>query len=247
LNKVVHISGQFAAGSEREPPLGMARPLRIQAPGLTYHINARGNGKMAIYRDDTDRRRFLEILAQTLDDYGLDCHAYCEMTTHYHLVATTADANLSKFVRALNGTYAQWWNHRHDHVGHVFQGRFGAQVLQDDSYLLTACRYVVLNPVRAHLVDAPEKWPWSSYRATAGLVPVPRYLRLDLLLSQLMDGNGHNLCTRYREFIAGADARTVELPSRPILGDPGLLNASRSGPRARVRRSPDVREAPVRP
>ena len=99
----------------------MARPLRIQAPGLTYHITARGVRRSPIYLDVADRRRFLSLLARMLQRYAVRCHAYCEMTNHYHLAVTTTDANLSSAMRQLNGEYASWWNWRHRHVGHVFR------------------------------------------------------------------------------------------------------------------------------
>ena len=154
----------------------MARALRIQAAGLTYHVTARGTGRMSIYRDDVDRRRFLALLASLSREHGLACHAYCLMSNHYHLVLTTSQANLSTTMRQLNGIYAQKWNARHAHVGHVFQGRYVAQLVQDGQYFLTVCRYVALNPVRAGLVVTPDRWPWSSFGATAGLCPAPRFL-----------------------------------------------------------------------
>jgi len=104
----------------------MARPLRINAPGLTYHVTARGNGRQDIYCDEADRATFLEQLAAVVEDYRIRCHAYCLMTNHYHLVVRTADANLSRALQHLNGSYAQRWNERHARVGHVFQGRFHA-------------------------------------------------------------------------------------------------------------------------
>ena len=160
----------------------MARPLRIQAAGLTYHITARGVRRTSIYLDDVDRHRFLALLADVVQRYALGCHAYCEMTNHYHLAVTTTDANLSRAVHQLNGDYAQWWNRRHEHVGHVFQARFNAQIVQDDAYLVNVCRYIVLNPVRAGMVRSPEQWPWSSYRAMAGLASHPPFLDCNRLL-----------------------------------------------------------------
>ena len=111
----------------------------------------------------------LALLADVVQRYALRCHAYCEMTNHYHLAVTTTEANLSRALQQLNGDYAQWWNWRHQRVGHVFQARFNAQIVQDDAYLVNVCRYIVLNPVRAGIVCSPELWPWSSYRAMAGL------------------------------------------------------------------------------
>jgi len=173
---------------------------------------------MAIYRDDTDRHRFLELLSRIAAAHGLVCHAYCLMTTHYHLVSTTTTANLSKTMHRLNTSYAQWWNRRHGGVGHVFQGRFGAQVVAQDSYLLTACRYVVLNPVRANLVRAPEDWPWSSYRATAGLMS-SSFLRPELLLAQFDSTDRVSAIRRYREFVMTPPNPNNALVDRPVLSD----------------------------
>src|SRR5215217_1496981 len=96
------LCGACGSGSGCDYHAGMARPLRINAPGLTYHITARGTGRMTIYRDDHDRLAFLDRLAQVVRSYGLECHAYCLMDTHYHLVVTTGDANVSRAVQHLN-------------------------------------------------------------------------------------------------------------------------------------------------
>lgn len=223
----------------------MARPLRIQLPGLTYHIHARGNGRMTIYRDDRDREKFLELLAEVVQLFRLACAAFCLMRNHYHLVVTTADANLSKAMHALNGRYGQWWNRRHQHVGHVFQGRFGAKVVQQDVYLLTVCKYVVENPVRKKLVDSPAEWRWSSYRASAGIDPVPSFLRPGLLWQVLGDGDLAARTSRYRAFIAtpSDDAETMK---RPIIGDPEFAKRF-EGFRRRASREVPRREREGRP
>jgi putative transposase len=194
----------------------MSRPLRILGSGLIYHVTARGNGRMAIFLDDTDRLRFAERLATVVTEKHLVCHADCQMVNHYHAVITTSLPNLSNAIRQLNGDYARWWNHRHRHVGHLFQGRFGAQIVQDDAYLLTVCRYVVLNPVRAGLVAEPGQWRWSSYRATAGLAPTAEYLSPETLWHCL--GGDVDGPERYRAFVA-AGGTAGELPPDPILGD----------------------------
>ena len=153
---------------------------------------------MAIYHDDVDRRRFLAILETIVERYLVDCHAYCLMPNHYHLVIRTQEPNLSSAIQYLNGVYAQWWNRRHQRVGHVLQARFKAQVIQRDAYFLEACRYVVLNPVRAGLVEQAQEWIWSSYAATAGFVPRPR-----LLTTSLMLGTPTVMAWRdYRAFVA---------------------------------------------
>ena len=162
----------------------MARPLRIEYPGALYHLTARGNRQEAIYTDDKDRDNFLEILSKTVHRYNLICHAYCLMGNHYHLLVETPEANLSSSMRQLNGLYTQYLNRRHHKTGHVFQGRFKSILVEKDAHLLSLCRYIVLNPVRAKMVEHPEKWKWSSYRPTATGQHVPDFLSVNWILSQ---------------------------------------------------------------
>ncbi len=124
----------------------MTRPVRIEFEGALYHVTSRGDRREAIYEDDADRMKFLEILETVIRDFNWVCHAYCLMTNHYHLVIETPDGNLSKGMRQLNGVYTQASNHRHDRSGHLFQGRYKAILVDGDSYLLELPRYVVLNP-----------------------------------------------------------------------------------------------------
>jgi REP-associated tyrosine transposase len=159
----------------------MSRPLRIQAAGLAYHVVARGNNKMTIFLDALDYARFLRIYGNAIERFALDSWVLCVMPNHYHLVFRTRHANLSLAIRYLNGEYARWWNRRHTHVGHVFQGRFKAQIIEHGVYLLRVCRYVLLNPVRAKLVEHAGAWKWSSYKyiatdAVSDLVNVPSLL-----------------------------------------------------------------------
>jgi putative transposase len=124
------------------------------------------------------------VLARVVSRFHLLLHAYRLMDNHFHLVVGTPEGNLSKAMRQLNGVYTQAFNRRHQRVGHVLQRRFKAIVVDRDSYLLELCRYVVLNPVRAKQTRKADTYPWSSYRATAGLAPTPPYLTIDWLLSQ---------------------------------------------------------------
>jgi len=113
----------------------MARPLRLQFPGGIYHVTARGNDRQPIFADDADRSRFLIVLASVVERYRVRCHAYCLMGNHYHLLLETPDANLSATMRQLNGVYTQGFNRRHERCGHLLQGRFGAHVVDGQSYL----------------------------------------------------------------------------------------------------------------
>lgn len=135
---------------------------------------------------DDDRRAHIEVLAQAADRFDAQVLAYCLMGNHYHLVLHTRAANLSRFMRHLNGVYTQSFNRRHGLVGHLFQGRFKAILVDRDAYLLALCRYVERNPVAARLVDAAEDWPWSSCRAHLGLAPTPEWLDTDGLHGYLL-------------------------------------------------------------
>ncbi len=160
----------------------MSRPLRIEMEGGLYHVTSRGDGRERIYQDDGDREMFLRVLGQTVERHRWLCHAYCLMGNHYHLLVETPDANLSKGMRHLNGVYTQQCNARHGRVGHVFQGRFRAVMVDREEHLLEVCRYVVLNPVRAEMVSTPEAWPWSSHCGVMGLAPCPVWLTADDIL-----------------------------------------------------------------
>jgi REP element-mobilizing transposase RayT len=193
----------------------MARPLRIEFPGALYHVTARGNAGEPIYRDDGDRRRFLDYFASEIEQQHWLCYAWCLMGNHYHLLFETPERNLVAGMRRLNQVYTQSFNRRYRRVGHVFQGRYKAIVVEKQPHLLELSRYVVLNPVRAGQVETPEQWPWSSYRVTAGLADAPGWLMTDRLLASF----GRDLATAraaYRRFVAeGMDA---ESPWKSVRG-----------------------------
>ncbi|MBN8503549.1 MAG: transposase [Burkholderiales bacterium] len=154
----------------------MSRPLRIEFPGAVYHVTARGDRRESIFDDDDDRELFLTVMAQALERCDAQTLAYCLMGNHYHLVLHTRAANLSRLMRHLNGVYTQSYNRRHGKVGHLLQGRFKAILVDREAYLLTVCRYVELNPVRAGMVQDPSQWAWSSYLAHVGRVQAPAWL-----------------------------------------------------------------------
>jgi len=128
------------------------------------------------------------------------------MTNHYHLVIQTPEANLSRGMQWLNGTYADWFNRRHNRSGHLFQGRFKSFVI-DTEYSAEVLRYVVLNPVRAKFVARPQEYRWSSYRATAGLEAAPPWLDLAAVYVQF-DADPAAAQARYTEYVlARVDSR----------------------------------------
>ena len=142
----------------------MARPLRIEFPGAVYHITSKGNARLPIFYHFNDKKLFLSTLKQVVDRFNWICHAYCLMDNHYILLIETVDANLSAGMRQLNGVYAQAFNKKHKRVGHLFQGRFKSIHVEQKTYLLELCQYIVVNPVRADMVSSPSKYAWSSYR-----------------------------------------------------------------------------------
>ena len=186
----------------------MARPLRIELAGGLYHVTSRGDRREDIYFGDADRREWLEIFGQVCARFNWTCHAWCQMTNHYHVVVETADGNLAQGMRQLNGVYTQTINRSHNRVGHVFQGRYKAILVEKDSYLLELSRYVVLNPVRARMVRAVANWPWSSYRAMIGAEATPDWLQTDWVLGQFSPQRKRAI-QRYIDFVGDG----VGLPS----------------------------------
>lgn len=203
----------------------MARPLRIEYPDAIYHITSRGNARGEIYADDQDRENFLTVLSLVIKRYNWLCHAYCLMDNHYHLIIETPDANLSIGMRQLNGIYTQKYNRRHKKPGHLFQGRFKAIVVQKETYLFELCRYVVLNPVRAKMVEKPEAWKWSSYNVTAGIKKIPEYFSADWILG--LFGNKLKSAQKgYRKFVREGIGKTSpwgKLQGQVLLGEEGFV------------------------
>ena len=199
----------------------MARPLRIEHEGALYHVTSRGNERKAIFKDNQDRELFLNILNKVNDRYHCLCYTYCLMNNHYHLIVETSDGNLAQGMRQLNGVYTQASNRKHGRMGHLFQGRYKAILVQKESYLLEDFRYVVLNPVRAKAVDRPEEWKWSSYRAMGGLERPHPCLTTDWVLGQWGERRGQ-AGKKYREFVkAGIGGQSIweKVKGQSLLGE----------------------------
>lgn len=185
----------------------MARPLRIEFAGALYHVTSRGDGQDDIYLEDADRELWLDVLDQVCERFNWVIHAYCLMNNHYHLLIETPNGNLAKGMRQLNGVYTQRFNRVHNRVGHVFQGRYKAILVQKDAYLLELSRYIVLNPIRARIIRTARDWPWSNYRATAGMVPAPKWLETDWILTTFARRK-KDAQNAYRQFVAEGKNQT---------------------------------------
>jgi putative transposase len=177
----------------------MSRPLRLDHAGAVWHVTCRGNEKQAIFRDDEDRRALLRLFGRVVRVLRWRIHAYVLMGNHYHLLLETPEPNLSRGMHQINGIYTQRFNRRHQRVGHLFQGRFHSILIEKDAHLLEVVRYVVLNPVRAGLSKHAHDWPWSNYRATAGLERPAEWLEIAWTLAQF--GGGALAGDRYQQFV----------------------------------------------
>jgi len=204
----------------------MARPLRLEYAGAIYHVTSRGDRREDIYDDDSDRMRWLEILGDVCECYNWRVHAYCLMDNHYHLVVETIEGNLSKGMRQLNGVYTQYFNRRHNHTGHLFQGRYKAIHVDKESYLLELTRYVVLNPIRARMVKKVGAWHWSSYSAMVGKTEAPVWLETNWLLSQF-GKQRKRAREKYIDFVReglGAPSLWGDLQKQVFLGSDEFIN-----------------------
>ena len=170
-------------------------------PGAIYHVYSRGSNRQAIFVFDSDRTDFLTGLERALVRGRLRCLAYCLMPNHYHLVLETSDDNLSATMKAVNGRYALRFNRRYERDAHLFRNRFGAVLQESQDQLLWTLRYTVRNPVESGMCARPEEWPWSSYRACAGLEPAPAFLDVFGMLAYFGDVSGEARA-RYRTHVA---------------------------------------------
>ena len=195
----------------------MARSLRIEYSGAYYHVINRGNGGEKVFAGTGDKKKFLEYLEKTVKRFSLIIHTYCLMTNHYHLLIETPQANLSVAIQWLNVSYAAYYNRKHRRRGHLFQGRYKAILIDADEYLGQLSRYIHLNPVRAGMVTAAERYPWSSYPAFIRKVKVPAWLETGWLLEYF--GKKKKAAIRnYRNFVDGINAKTLEDPGKDVVG-----------------------------
>jgi len=205
----------------------MARPIRVEFAGAVYHVMARGNERRAIYRDDEDRRRFMDTVGEMAERFGIRVHGYCLMPNHYHLIVETPRGNLSQAVGWLQVTYTVRFNRRHRRSGHLFQGRFKAQLVEADEYAQWLVEYIHLNPVRPRRKSEPiaperaaelDRYAWSSHRDYAGLRAKPvNWLCLEW--RRYWGRNAGEARQHYRQRMSEAFAHgTVESPWEKLRG-----------------------------
>ena len=210
----------------------MARPLRIFYPNAFYHVTCRGNERKNIFRDDQDRRLFLEKLKTSIEIYGVKVQAYVLMSNHFHFIIETPKANLSEFMRHFNIAYTGAYNRRHKRVGHLYQGRYKAILVDKDSYLLELSRYLHLNPIRIkrsrehnyqEQVKALERYTWSSLDGYTDVKKKIPWMTYDQVLNQVGGSR-----TKYKEFVkegmkTGYRTPWDDVEGQMVLGDKGFL------------------------
>ena len=156
----------------------MARKLRLSFPGAIHHVMFRGNERHDIFRDDDDRQWFLDRLADSVESFTVRMYLVCLMSNHVHMLMETPRGNLSAFMGRLLTGYSVHFNRRHRRSGHLTQGRYRAQLVEGDNYLMRLSRYIHLNPVctaswqKCSVQDraaALRQYDWSTYRGYAGL------------------------------------------------------------------------------
>lgn len=179
----------------------MSRKLRVWFPGAKYHVTSRGNRRLAIFYDDQDRLAYLEKLEEARSYFPFYLHSYCLMTNHLHLQVETIQHHPKEMMKFLNSRYAMYFNRRHHLAGHVFQGRYGAELIDTVDYHLEVSRYIHLNPVEAKMVKSPKSYPWSSYSAYISNTKIPHVtVTTEKILSFFPDPQKEN----YRKFVEGS-------------------------------------------
>ena len=194
----------------------MARPLRLEYEGAFYHVTARGNERKNIYSDEPEYQKFLYYLRGGKEKYGIVLHGYVLMRNHYHLLIETPEANLSRVMHYINGSYTTYVNIKENRSGHLFQGRYKAILVEKDNYLVELSRYIHLNPVRAGVVKKPEDYPYSSYRS---LISGSRddLVTGDLILG-VMASNKGQARKRYRAHVEAGIGMDLESPFKKVYG-----------------------------
>ncbi|NWG02093.1 MAG: transposase [Syntrophaceae bacterium] len=205
----------------------MARRPRIHYPGGLYHVIARGNRGLKVFREDRDYRLYLKFLEEYKERYGFLLYAYVLMPTHIHLLVEVREVPLSRLMQSLQFRYTKNYNLRYQSWGHLFQGRYKAILCEKDSYLIELTAYIHLNPVRAKLTKDPSEYPWSSYR---------EYLKggkgeladSSFVLSQFSDIKGRAV-REYVRFVEGQmpmghREELYRLRDQRFLGDEGFID-----------------------
>jgi putative transposase len=203
----------------------MARPLRVQYPGAVYHITCRGNDRKNIFRDDLDRKAMVEILVHSLMVYKVKLFSYVLMDNHFHLLVETPLGNLSEYMRQFNITYTGHYNRRHNHIGHLYQGRYKSILVDKEAYLAVLSRYIHLNPVKVKgMLKLPieerikklKGYPWSSLQGYLDGNKRLAFIDYGMVLSEY-GGDNEKSRKKYRDLLYLELSKDTDIKER-ILG-----------------------------
>lgn len=221
----------FRASARPSPvTMPMGYPPRLCFDGAIYHVTNRGNNRASLFLDEADYAHYLLLLQRYKQRFRFTLHAYALMPNHVHLLLEpAAQTTVSRILQCLTIAYTKWFNRRHSHVGHVVQGRFHSRLIEKDSYLLVASRYIHLNPVKAKLVRHPHTYAWSSYHAYRD----PSRDRLQLVDTMtvlgLMDTDPRCRQDAYRAFVEshwrGQPVPSDAWLSQRVVGSPRFVRA----------------------
>jgi len=195
----------------------MGRPLRIEYEGAIYHVLSRGNERKEIFKDSDDKEKFLSILTEYHDRYGIIIHSYVLMNNHYHVLLETPKANLVRVMHGLNSRYTGYFNKKYSRSGHLFQGRYKAIIVDKEKYLVELSRYIHLNPIRAGIVESPELYKWSSYTGFISKKKELRWMEYKWTLSNfsIVDSKSRK---KYKEFVREGINNKIENPMNKVIG-----------------------------
>ena len=207
----------------------MARPLRIEYPGAWYHVMNRVAGRGLVFKERWVTDLLLRMLQETDHRFQVECHAYCLMGNHYHLLLRTPEGNLSRAMRHFSGLFTQHYNRHLRRDGPLFRGRYKAILVDADSYLLAVSRYIHRNPLEAGIVRKLDSYAGSSYPAYIGQAKVPDWLKTDFVLDILGSKK-----SQYRSFVEqpGPDEATEffrQGNQGPILGSAEFIKRTLKG------------------
>ncbi len=200
----------------------MSRKPRIHYQGALYHVILRGNAQDDVFYDDVDRTRFCLLMQEGTERFGYRVHAFCLLDDHIHIAIQVGERPLSRIMQNLTFRYTQWFNRRHQRVGHLFQGRYKTNLVDVDSYLLQLVSYIHLNPVRAGIMKRPESYRWSSHRFYRGDDTLP-WLTEGLVLARFADREGEARERFHRFVLGGLDSDAAKSEFSPAQSDGRLI------------------------
>src|SRR4030066_1797085 len=205
----------------------MPRTARVAPKEYVYHVLTRGNNRQDIFKDESDYRKYIEILRRYKEKYRFRLYHYALMRNHVHLVLEPAvrSGSLAEIMKGINLSYAQYYKGRYKHTGHFWQDRYKSIIIAKDDYLLACGSYVELNPVRAKIVDDPKDYIWSRYNANAYGKKDP-VIQEHSIYEKLSEDETERR-RKYREFVRGMlkgkNAMKGEMERKVVYGDKNFI------------------------